>query len=644
MKRYLYKIYKPNGDFITTLKDVASKPSFTSYINGGYGEMTIVLAKTMFEFDEGVSIIQGNRVDLLCYDKDTNDWSSTQKEVKVFSGFISKYAPSLKRESEEVVVTVLGSITQLERYILEFPESESDKSLTLVRSSGQYARKTAPSNLSISGDATLEAWVNVTTLPTLNDTYITYHGKDSTAQADNSNYQMKLDNNGKLKWSHEYGSSSGTETIVATNTTIRSTDIGKWVHLAITRDTTTNKIAFYKNGILIEEKTYTYETNGGSTADLTIGASNGGSSDDYFDGKIADIRIWAEKKTEVEIGGNMYKHLVGTETNLRGYWKLDNNYTDETSNSNNLTAGGSPTFTTDVFGGETEISYYQMSPSDILKDILNKFTALGGTPFYDSTSIDDTGTTVTYSMNTLTVAEALRKCVELSPAGWYYFVDAENIVKFKDNETDADHLIVMQKDVISIQQEKSTEHMINRIYFTGGEVGGSKMYRKYSRSSSINTYGLYAMKKVDTRITLASTMDTIAGAILDRADSPEVRTLMVLKDNNAYYQGAFSVGFGSSYGMDIEKIHPGDTIKTIGFDSKLTNKWDEAIWDTDVWDYERSEVLSIVQQIRKVSYKPESIEIEISTRLPDVARSVKILEERVTKQNTNENPSTPTTA
>jgi hypothetical protein len=57
--------------------------------------------------------------------------------------------------------------------------------------------------------------------------------------------------------------------------------------------------------------------------------------------------MWDDIRTADEIRGNMNRELVGNETNLVGYWKFNNNYLDETSNNNDLTASGSPVFSTD---------------------------------------------------------------------------------------------------------------------------------------------------------------------------------------------------------------------------------------------------------------------------------------------------------
>lgn len=282
--------------------------------------------------------------------------------------------------------------------------------------------------------------------------------------------------------------------------------------------------------------------------------------------------------------------------------------------------------------GNTTLTYNSYDPTDILKDVLDKFTAAGGTPDYDGSSTADTSTTVSYEFNTYTVKEVLDKVIELAPNGWYYFVDAENIVTFKGKSATADHTFVLGKDVDTLIPEKSVENMVNRIYFTGGDVSGTPLFKKYERASSIANYGLYAKKIVDGSVTNAGTADIIAGAVLDRSDAPEVRTILVIRDSNA--------GLG---GYDIESIKPGDTCKIVGFKTQDTSQWDLAVWDTDKWDYDITEVSSTVQQIMKVSYEPHQVTLEISSRLPNISKRVEDIKRNLDRIYTDQNPSAPTT-
>lgn len=397
-KRYIYKIYDSAGTFITTVKDVSDDPRFTSYINSGLGQITFRLPRSIFQFDEGESITQNNRVDVVCFDTE----APTGRII--YSGYISKYAPTLDKGKEYIVITCLGYITETERFMAE--------------------------------DAS----------------------------------------------------------------------------------------------------------------------------------------------------------------------------------------------------GNTTLTYNSYDPTNILKDVLDKFTAAGGTVDYSGSSAVLTGTTVSYEFNTYTVKEVLDKVIELAPNGWYYHIGADNIVSFKGKDATANHTFVLGKDIETIVPEKSVENMTNRIYFTGGDVSGTPFYKKYERGSSISTYGLYAKKVVEGSVIIESTADIIACAILDKGDVPEVRTTLVIRDSN--------YGFG---GYDIESIKPGDTIKILGSKIQDTSLWDLGIWDDSSWDFSLTEVSSTVQQVMKVSYEPTKVTLEISSKLPNISKRVEDIKRNLDRVYTDLNPTAPTT-
>jgi hypothetical protein len=281
--------------------------------------------------------------------------------------------------------------------------------------------------------------------------------------------------------------------------------------------------------------------------------------------------------------------------------------------------------------GATSLNYLSKDPSNILKDIIDKFRAEGGKSNYGGSSVALTGTVTSYQFNTNTVKEALDKINELAPNGWYYFVDATNTITFKGKDATSNHTFTLGKDIISIVPEKSLENMCNCLYFTGGDVGGVPIYKKYKRQGSIDTYGLYAQKYIDSRVTDPTTMDIIANSILDRGDAPETRTTLVIRDNNA----------SDGRGYDIESIKPGDTCKVIGFNKSNSSLWDIAVWNVDKWDYDITQVSSINQQIVSVSYEPTRVTLQISSKLPNISHRVEDIKRNMDQISTNNNPANP---
>jgi hypothetical protein len=63
----------------------------------------------------------------------------------------------------------------------------------------------------------------------------------------------------------------------------------------------------------------------------------------YFNGEIAEVRIWNKARTQAEIQADMNKTLTGNEAGLAGYWPLrDGSAQDYSASKNNGTIYGSP--------------------------------------------------------------------------------------------------------------------------------------------------------------------------------------------------------------------------------------------------------------------------------------------------------------
>ncbi|MEM7391399.1 MAG: LamG-like jellyroll fold domain-containing protein, partial [Verrucomicrobiota bacterium] len=91
-------------------------------------------------------------------------------------------------------------------------------------------------------------------------------------------------------------------------------------HLAVTVDAD-GQTVLYKNG----DPFFSGETHLPPNMARTkcyIGRGNW-ASDAYFEGAIADVRVWTRPRTRAEIMTDMYRRLDGTEKDLAGYWPLN---------------------------------------------------------------------------------------------------------------------------------------------------------------------------------------------------------------------------------------------------------------------------------------------------------------------------------
>jgi hypothetical protein len=265
-------------------------------------------------------------------------------------------------------------------------------------------------------------------------------------------------------------------------------------------------------------------------------------------------------------------------------------------------------------GGNTAITYNSYDPSDILEDLIDKYRAAGGVVNYTASSIQATGTTVSYTFNLSTYKEAIDKVLELCPEGWYWYIDPTNTIYLKSEASTPDHKLFIGRDVSRLEANTNMESVVNALYFVGGTPGGgSQIYRYYSRTGSINTYGPLAQKEVDHRVTLTATADVMANRILDAQDTPKLGLYVDVVDNN---------GEDGDIGYDIESFEVGDVVRiqNLKQGTRTVSKWGEMVWGTDVWGAVLAYTLAEATQIVGISYTPDKVTLETAVGVPHIPK------------------------
>ena len=221
-------------------------------------------------------------------------------------------------------------------------------SLDLEASSSQYAYITDANQtgLDITGDISMEAWVNLESLTNQANVINKYN-----YGTNNRSYYLGIAADGKLVAGYSDDGTSSTHVTSFTSNAVH-VSTGQWFHIAVTIDVSAKTAIFYVNGAAVTSNYISGNATSifNGAADFSLGCQFGTGSTpvSFLDGKIDEARVWNDIRTANEIEQNFHKELVGNEANLQGYWKLNNDYTDETSNGNDLTASGSPVFSTDV--------------------------------------------------------------------------------------------------------------------------------------------------------------------------------------------------------------------------------------------------------------------------------------------------------
>ncbi len=115
-----------------------------------------------------------------------------------------------------------------------------------------------------------------------------------------------------------------------------------WTHVAVTYDA--GVVTTYVNGVSVNSQsmaTTTIDDVYPGLNELRIGGRSNLPAGQYFDGRIAEVRVWNVARSGAEIAGAMNSTLTGSETGLAAYLPLDDNAgltaNDKTANGNNGT-------------------------------------------------------------------------------------------------------------------------------------------------------------------------------------------------------------------------------------------------------------------------------------------------------------------
>lgn len=222
-------------------------------------------------------------------------------------------------------------------------------SIDLESSSSQFAfiDDVSQTGLDLTGDCTFEAWIKLEQLPSTKGSNMVILAKQNTNNTGSYAYRVNLDTANKL--ASTFWDASNNASANLTDSVFVSA--GEWIHIAVVMDVSVPSITIYKNGTEVDSTMSTENATsiGDNAYRFQIGTTNSdGSALWFFDGLIDEVRVWNDVRTPEEISDNFEKELIGNETNLVGYWKFNNDALDTTSNNNDLTLLGSPSYSTDV--------------------------------------------------------------------------------------------------------------------------------------------------------------------------------------------------------------------------------------------------------------------------------------------------------
>lgn len=265
-------------------------------------------------------------------------------------------------------------------------------------------------------------------------------------------------------------------------------------------------------------------------------------------------------------------------------------------------------FTTASATPSTTATYNSKDPStEMLAPIIDDYNARGGLVTYDDADIEATGLSLSYTFITNTIYDALKKVLDMSPSGFYFYVDVgTGKLVFKKASTTPDIILTKGRHIQSLDLGFSIENVINQVLFSGGDTGGGdNLYSAYNDPDSASLYGVRLDRKSDNRVTIQGTADAIGNSTLIEYRGEQYDTTVKVTART----------------MDITQFKPGMTVGFRGFGSFID---------------------LLVMQVIRLRYTPEAVELNLGTMQPRFNTQQETILRGLIAEQTVNNPSTPT--
>ena len=172
------------------------------------------------------------------------------------------------------------------------------------------------SSLNITGTISIEAWIYPTDFKDAS-WKSTIVSNDNWSGATSEGYVFRYgDTDGDLDFTFAYAGGYNWASTTAEGVLILNT----WQHVAVTYNNI--EVLLYVNGEEVHSENYSYSIVS-SVKNVNIGRAPGDIGGRCLEGKIEDVRIWNDVRTQTEIQNNMNNELTGAEDNLVAYYKFN---------------------------------------------------------------------------------------------------------------------------------------------------------------------------------------------------------------------------------------------------------------------------------------------------------------------------------
>lgn len=254
-------------------------------------------------------------------------------------------------------------------------------------------------------------------------------------------------------------------------------------------------------------------------------------------------------------------------------------------------------------GAETTVPFNSYDPSDILREVVDFANSRGARINYNSASIQNTNTTVSYTFRNQNIKQVIEKILELCPANWYYYYDfGTDTIYLKERSSTPDRWLRQGATVVGGKIIKTIEQVVNDVPFSGG--GDPALYIRDTRAPADGTRrGLKAIS--DNRVTSEDTAYILTGSEIDQL-------------NQALYAGDVTITEDGTF--YLEDVNVGEMYGFIGFGDLI-----DAI---------------VVQGVSK-DYSADKMPIALTYNVPRVNKRVEDIKRNLDTLETANNPVEP---
>ena len=211
--------------------------------------------------------------------------------------------------------------------------------------------------------------------------------------------------------------------------------------------------------------------------------------------------------------------------------------------------------------GATTVTYSSLDPTaTMLTSAMDNYISQGGATLYAPSTIETSGVTASYTFNTATMYDVIKKTVALAGEGWYYYIHPSTLyLHVHQTSLTADHTFYKGRHISNLQIGGTVESVVNQVYFSGGDTGGGEnLFLSFSNTTSKSEQrGRQRLKMLtDNRVTSSTTAGLFANNEMDSHAGVEYTSSITIEAHKY---------------SDFTLISIGETVKIGGYGNFLDN-------------------------------------------------------------------------